>query len=252
MQRLQTYIAVLASLLVLTMLLILGSYAVVAEGAKPTIFVVMVPLSCLTLGIAFYLGHLLARPLDELREHIQEWREGNSDLAAPVRKPGFMHFREARLLSDEANALIKARAAAASGYIGVGDDSGLCVEALGGAPGVYSARYAGEQGDDEANLDLVLEHMKGKTDRRAAFVCCIACAFPDGSEPIIAQGRVDGELLEARAGEGGFGYDPIFYYPPFGATFGETSAEQKNTVSHRARALAAFAEALRERLAENQ
>ncbi len=152
----------------------------------------------------------------------------------------------------EANALIKARAAAASGYIGVGDDSGLCVEALGGAPGVYSARYAGEQGDDEANLDLVLEHMKGKSDRRAAFVCCIACAFPDGSEPIIAHGRVDGELLEARAGEGGFGYDPIFYYPPFGATFGETSAEQKNTVSHRARALAAFAEALRERLAENQ
>lgn len=152
----------------------------------------------------------------------------------------------------EANALIKARAAAASGYIGVGDDSGLCVEALGGAPGVYSARYAGEQGDDEANLDLVLEHMMGKSDRRAAFVCCIACAFPDGSEPIIAQGRVDGELLEARAGEGGFGYDPIFYYPPFGATFGETSAEQKNTVSHRARALAAFAEALRERLAENQ
>ena len=152
----------------------------------------------------------------------------------------------------EANALIKARAAAASGYIGVGDDSGLCVEALGGAPGVYSARYAGEQGDDEANLDLVLEHMKGKTDRRAAFVCCIACAFPDGSDPILAHGRVDGELLEARAGEGGFGYDPIFYYPPFGATFGETSAEQKNTVSHRARALAAFAEALRERLAENQ
>jgi XTP/dITP diphosphohydrolase len=152
----------------------------------------------------------------------------------------------------EANALIKARAAAASGYIGVGDDSGLCVEALGGAPGVYSARYAGEQGDDEANLDLVLEHMKGKSDRRAAFVCCIACAFPDGSDPILAHGRVDGELLEARAGEGGFGYDPIFYYPPFGATFGETSAEQKNTVSHRARALAAFAEALRERLAENQ
>ena len=152
----------------------------------------------------------------------------------------------------EANALIKARAAAASGYIGVGDDSGLCVEALGGAPGVYSARYAGEQGDDEANLDLVLENMKDQTDRRAAFVCCIACAFPDGSAPILAHGRVDGELLEAREGEGGFGYDPIFYYPPFGATFGTTSAEQKNTVSHRARALAAFAEALRERLAENQ
>ena len=154
--------------------------------------------------------------------------------------------------SFEANALIKARTAAGTGYIGVGDDSGLCVEALGGAPGIYSARYAGEHGDDDANLDLVLENMVGKDDRRAAFVCCIACVFPDGSEPIVCHGRVDGELLEARAGEGGFGYDPIFYYPPFGATFGETSAEQKNTVSHRARALAAFAEALRERLAENQ
>ena len=152
----------------------------------------------------------------------------------------------------EANALIKARAAAASGYIGVGDDSGLCVEALGGAPGVYSARYAGEHGDDEANLDLVLENMKGKTDRRAPFVCAIACAFPDGSEPIVCYGRVDGELLEARDGEGGFGYDPIFYYPPFGKSFGVTSAEQKNTVSHRARALEAFAKALRERLMQNK
>ena len=152
----------------------------------------------------------------------------------------------------EANALIKARAAAASGYIGVGDDSGLCVEALGGAPGVYSAHYAGEQGDDEANLDLVLENMKGVSDRRAAFVCCIACVFPDGSDPIVCHGRVDGELLEARQGSGGFGYDPIFYYPPFGETFGVASAEQKNTVSHRARALSAFAEALRERLTQEK
>lgn len=153
--------------------------------------------------------------------------------------------------SFEANALIKARAAAASGYIGVGDDSGLCVEALGGAPGIYSARYAGEHGDDEANLDLVLKNMEGKTDRRAAFVCCIACVFPDGSEPIVCHGRVDGELLYARDGEGGFGYDPIFYYPPYGASFGVTSAEDKNKVSHRARALDAFARALAEHLAEN-
>jgi XTP/dITP diphosphohydrolase len=154
--------------------------------------------------------------------------------------------------SFEANALIKARAAAASGYIGVGDDSGLCVEALGGAPGIYSARYAGEHGDDEANLDLVLKNMEGKTDRRAAFVCCIACVFPDGSEPIVCHGRVDGELLTARDGEGGFGYDPIFYYPPFGASFGVTSAEDKNKVSHRAVALDAFAKALSARLSENK
>ena len=154
--------------------------------------------------------------------------------------------------SFEANALIKARAAAASGYIGVGDDSGLCVEALGGAPGIYSARYAGEHGDDEANLDLVLKNMEGKTDRRAAFVCAIACVFPDGSEPIVCHGRVDGELLTARDGEGGFGYDPIFYYPPFGTSFGVTSAEDKNKVSHRAVALDAFAKALSERLSENK
>ena len=154
--------------------------------------------------------------------------------------------------SFEANALIKARAAAASGYIGVGDDSGLCVEALGGAPGIYSARYAGEHGDDEANLDLVLKNMEGKTDRRAAFVCCIACVFPDGSEPIVCHGRVDGELLTARDGEGGFGYDPIFYYPPFGASFGVTSAEDKNKVSHRAVALDAFVKALSARLSENK
>ena len=146
----------------------------------------------------------------------------------------------------EANALIKARAAAASGYIGVGDDSGLCVEALGGAPGVYSARYAGAHGDDEANLDLVLENMKGKTDRRAAFVCAIACAFPDGSEPIVCSGRVDGELLEARDGEGGFGYDPIFYYPPYGKTTAEMSPEEKNGVSHRANALNGLYEKLKE------
>ena len=154
--------------------------------------------------------------------------------------------------SFEANALIKARAAAASGYIGVGDDSGLCVEALGGAPGIYSARYAGEHGDDEANLDLVLKNMQGKTDRRAAFVCCIACVFPDGSEPIVCHGRVDGELLYARDGEGGFGYDPIFYYPPFGKSFGVTSAEEKNKVSHRAVALDAFAKALSARLCDHK
>ena len=154
--------------------------------------------------------------------------------------------------SFEANALIKARAAAVSGYIGVGDDSGLCVEALGGAPGIYSARYAGEHGDDEANLDLVLKNMEGRTDRRAAFVCCIACVFPDGSEPIVCHGRVDGELLYARDGEGGFGYDPIFYYPPFGKSFGVTDAEEKNKVSHRAVALEAFAKALSERLLNNK
>ena len=143
------------------------------------------------------------------------------------------------------NALIKARVAATSGAIGVADDSGICVEALGGAPGIYSARYAGAHGDDEANLELLLKNMEGKTDRRAAFVCAIACVFPDGKE-FVCEGRVEGELLCGRAGEGGFGYDPIFYYPPFGASFGELTAEQKNGISHRARALQAFARTLRD------
>ena len=146
------------------------------------------------------------------------------------------------------NALIKARAAAASGYIGVGDDSGLCVRALDWAPGIYSARYAGGHGDDLANLELVLKNMEGKTDRAAEFRCCIACVFPDGSEPIVAYGDVKGELLYESAGEGGFGYDPIFYYPPFGKSFGEIPPEQKNQISHRAVALEAFAKALAKRL----
>ncbi len=181
-------------------------------------------------------------------------------LSALIPDIEILSLAEAGILEDivedgdsfEANALIKARAAAASGYIGVGDDSGLCVEALGGAPGIYSARYAGKHGDDEANLDLVLKNMEGKTNRRAAFHCCIACAFPDGSDPIVCHGRVDGELLDARDGDGGFGYDPIFYYPPYGKSFGTIGAEEKNKISHRARALAAFAEALAARLTERQ
>ena len=150
--------------------------------------------------------------------------------------------------SFAANALIKARAAATSGYIGVGDDSGICVRALNDAPGIYSARYAGTDGDDEANLELLLRNMQNETDRAAEFRCCIACVFPDGSEDIVVFGDVKGELLYERAGEGGFGYDPIFYYPPFGKSFGEIPVEEKNKISHRAVALRAFAEALPARM----
>ena len=107
MNRLQTYIAILASLLVVAMLCALAAYAIIAEGAKPSIFIVMVPLSLLTLGIAFWLGHFVARPLDELQERIREWRAGNHEESARPRKPGWMHFREVRLLSEEADALIE-------------------------------------------------------------------------------------------------------------------------------------------------
>ena len=147
----------------------------------------------------------------------------------------------------EENALIKARVAATSGYIGVGDDSGLCVDALGGAPGIYSARYAGEHGNDEANNDLLLKNLEGKSDRGARFVCCIACVFPEryGIEPFTVRGFVEGEIISERHGNGGFGYDPIFYYAPLGKTLAEVTAEEKNSVSHRANSIKLFAEKLK-------
>ena len=148
----------------------------------------------------------------------------------------------------EENALIKARAAAESGYIGVGDDSGLMVDALGGAPGVYSARYAGDHGNDEANNDLLLKNLEDKDDRSARFVCCIACVFPEkyGFEPIVVKGFAEGQILRERQGSGGFGYDPLFYFPQFGKTLAEVTPEEKNSVSHRGNAIAAFAEKLKE------
>ena len=107
MQRLQTYIAIVVALLVLAMLLILGLYAVVAEGAKPSIFIVMVPLTLVSLGLAFLLGRVLAKPLDELQERMRVWRAGGGTGVGRGKLPGFMHFREARLLSEEADALIE-------------------------------------------------------------------------------------------------------------------------------------------------
>ncbi len=150
------------------------------------------------------------------------------------------------------NALIKANAVAALGHIALADDSGLCVEALDGAPGVYSARYAGGHGDDSANNALLLKNLSGKKERSAAFVSVFACAFPDGSAPIVAEGRVAGELLEAPQGEGGFGYDPLFYYAPLGKTFAELSREEKNGISHRGKAVRAFAARFAERIKENK
>lgn len=140
------------------------------------------------------------------------------------------------------NALIKARAAAKSGMIGIGDDSGLTVEALDGAPGIFSARYAGEHGNDALNNEKLLADMTDKENRRAAFVCCIACVFPDGREDIISHGYIHGEILREARGEGGFGYDPLFYVKEFDKTLAELSADEKNLVSHRACALKAFAE----------
>ena len=149
------------------------------------------------------------------------------------------------------NAYIKASTVARLGYIGVGDDSGLCVDALGGAPGVYSARYAGEHGDDAANNALLLKNLSDKEDRTARFVCAIACVFPDDVETAhIFRGEVEGKIIDEYRGEGGFGYDPLFYYEPFGKTLAEMSAEEKNSISHRGRAIENFAQNLKEIIKE--
>lgn len=143
----------------------------------------------------------------------------------------------------EENAMIKAKAVAKHGYIGVGDDSGLAVDALSGAPGIYSARYAGEHGNDAANNAKLLKEMQDKTDRTAAFVCAIACAFPDG-EHFCVRGEAKGEILRELHGDGGFGYDPLFYVEEYGKTFAELSADEKNSISHRAAASELFVKKL--------
>jgi len=124
------------------------------------------------------------------------------------------------------------------------DDSGLVVDALGGAPGVYSARYAGPEGDADANNRLLLERMSGVSNRTARFVCVIALAR-SGEVLETFRGEVQGALAEEPHGDGGFGYDPLFYYPRFRCTFGEAPLADKMQVSHRARALAQLGEWLR-------
>ena len=148
----------------------------------------------------------------------------------------------------EENALLKARAVCeASGLPAVADDSGLCVDALGGAPGVYSARYGGPGLDDVGRYQLLLENMRGMLDRRCKFVSAICCCFPDG-EVITARGECPGTLAYAPKGEDGFGYDPIFFLPERKKTFAELTAEEKNAISHRGRALEEFRSKLEERL----
>lgn len=134
------------------------------------------------------------------------------------------------------NALIKARTIRdMTGLASLADDSGLMCDALGGAPGVYSARYAGEEHDDAKNNALLLKNIAGK-DRTAHFCSVIALCLPDGRE-YTAEGRVDGVITEEARGNGGFGYDPLFFSPELGKTFAEASADEKNSVSHRGRAL---------------
>ena len=149
----------------------------------------------------------------------------------------------------EENALIKARTALIAGknrYPAMADDSGLSVDALDGAPGVYSARYAGGHGDDAANNALLLKNLAHlpEHERAARFVCTIALVYPDGRE-ITVRGETEGLIIDEARGNGGFGYDPYFYYEPFGKTFAELTAEEKNAISHRGKAIAKVAEILK-------
>ncbi len=142
------------------------------------------------------------------------------------------------------NAIIKARhyGAHASGLL-FADDSGLQVDALDGAPGVFSARFSGPGATDESNNRLLLEKLRSVEDRRARFVCAIALVN-NGQLAGVYTGSVEGVILDAPRGAGGFGYDPLFYYPPFGCTFGEVEGERKFAVSHRGQALRAMLQAL--------
>ena len=145
-------------------------------------------------------------------------------------------------LSFIENAILKARhAARAAGLPALGDDSGLCVDALGGEPGLYSARYAGRHGDSEANIDKLLGALAGVPDdaRGARFVCVLALVrHADDPMPVIAEGRWEGRILHARSGSGGFGYDPVFFSPAHGCSAAALPAEVKNRDSHRGIALA--------------
>mgnify|MGYP001373082993 CR=1 FL=1 len=138
------------------------------------------------------------------------------------------------------NALKKARAIAAySGKPALADDSGLAVDALGGSPGVYSARYAGEGATDRDNIAKLLTELGGIENRSASFVCVLALVAPGGEE-ITAEGKCEGVIITEPRGEGGFGYDPVFYLPEYGKTMAEIPPELKNRISHRARAAEAL------------
>ena len=146
-----------------------------------------------------------------------------------------------------ANSRIKASVPARLGYIGIADDSGLEVDALDGAPGVYSARFSGEGATDEKNNVKLLSLLSEVPDekRTARFRTVVTCAFPDGTD-FQVDGVCEGTILHAPNGDGGFGYDPLFYYPPLDKTFAALTADEKNAVSHRGKAMREFVKKFRE------
>ena len=184
---------------------------------------------------------------------LREMREILSELGLEVISPeeaGVAVDVEETGTTFAENAMLKAKAlCAATGLPAIGDDSGLCVDVLNGGPGVYSARYGGEDITDAQRNNLLLESVKGQGRRDAHFTCSIACAFPDG-ETLTAEEHCHGVISYIPLGTGGFGYDPVFNYPPKLKTFAQMTPEEKSEVSHRGKALRAFAEALGAYLSE--
>ncbi|WP_329564471.1 RdgB/HAM1 family non-canonical purine NTP pyrophosphatase [Kitasatospora sp. NBC_01266] len=171
------------------------------------------------------------------------------DLVGADAYPEIPDVRETGVTFAE-NALLKAHALAqATGLPAVADDSGLCVDVLGGAPGIFSARWAGKHGDDLANLNLLLAQLSDIADphRGAHFACAAALALPDGTERVV-EGRLLGTLRMAPAGDGGFGYDPILQPLGESRTCAELTAEEKNAISHRGEAFRGLAPVVRELL----
>lgn len=152
----------------------------------------------------------------------------------------------------EENSLLKAKAVMeASGLPAIADDSGVCVDALNGAPGIYSARYGGPGLDDVGRYQLLLSNMRGATNRAAHFTSAIACIFPNG-DTIEAEGICPGTIAYAPQGDGGFGYDPVFFLPQLRKTYAQLTPEEKAAVSHRGKALEVFDKKLQAYLAEKK
>ena len=187
---------------------------------------------------------------DKARE-IAEILDGTPFVVTTMKEEGF----DPDIVEDgktfEENALIKARAvrALAKGAYVMADDSGLCIDALDGAPGIYSARFCGEDSTYPEKFAKIFEMLKDVPEekRTAKFVCSIAVVRPDGSE-FTVRGEICGVLHEKPMGDGGFGYDPIFYVPEFGMTTAQMTKEQKNSISHRGKASRAMAEKLKAEL----
>ena len=179
--------------------------------------------------------------LSDLPVEIKSLEEENIDIE--VEEDGKTFEENAKKKAEEIYKYLKNRGD--SGFLVLADDSGLAVDYLNGAPGIYSARYAGEHGNDAKNNEKLLKELKGlaKEDRGAKFVCQLAL-FTESGEYFKITGEVRGYIIEELNGEGGFGYDPLFLYEPLNKTFAELKPEEKNSISHRGRALEQFKEVL--------